>query len=577
MAAATLVIKILTDTAAATKGMDAAEKSTGRMAKTIGGVAGAVGAGLVVSKVIDFAKQTGAAASAVEQSMGGVESVFGKSAGTIKRWAEGASQSVGLSKSAYGDLASVIGSQLKNLGLPMDDVVDKTNDLIKMGADLAATYGGTTAQAVEALSSALRGETDPIEKYGIAVKQSDIAAQQAADGTDKLTGAAGKAAKTNALLALVSKQGASAMGAFGREADTAAGQQQRATAEWENAQAALGTALLPAMAALAQIFGTLSKLIAEHKILFMGLVVVVGLIAAAMATLSAVTTVTTAVTTIFGAAAAAAWMAALGPIALVIAAVIAVIAIIVLLWNKFPPFKAAVIAVWNGIRAAAVMVANVVRSVWNAVWPPLRSGINAVGAVFRAVFGLIAAVARLNAAIIGLVFRAAFAVLSAVGRPVVAAIGAAFNAVKGPIMAVANLLRGPLGSAFSALGSMARSAGSVISGAFNGLLGIIHTITGAVNSLISAISRIKIPKISIPGIGGKSAPSPAAVTNSPTVAGRLGGTPTATASSSSGGAVVININGAIDPESTARQIRRILDAHNRRQGLTGVLRPAGVV
>jgi len=121
--------------------------------------------------------------------------------------------------------------------------------------------------------------------------------------------------------------------------------------------------------------------------------------------------------------------------------------------------------------------------------------------------------------------------------------------------------------------------GGIVSGAFNGLLGVINGITGAVNSLISALSRIKVPKISLPKIPGLSAASarvPAPVA-SPSVAGRLGGTPRAATTSSSSGGLVININGAVDPESTARQIKRILDAHNRRQGLTGVLRPAGVV
>src|SRR4029077_20579711 len=146
--------------------------------------------------VIAFSKQAFDAASRTQQAMGAVDTVFGKSAGQIKRWAAGAADSVGLAKSEYGELAAVIGAQLKNLGVPMDQVAGKTNDLVKLGADLSATYGGTTAEAVEALSSVLKGETDPIEKYGISIKQATIAAEMAKEGTDKLTGAAAKQAKT---------------------------------------------------------------------------------------------------------------------------------------------------------------------------------------------------------------------------------------------------------------------------------------------------------------------------------------------------------------------------------------------
>jgi hypothetical protein len=600
---ATLVIKILTDTAQASKGMKDAEKSTGRMAKTMAGVAGAVAGGLIVGKVVEFAKASGQAASDVEQSMGAIEKVFGANADIVKGWANTAADAVGLSKSQFGDMATVIGSQLKGLGIPLDEATSKTYDLVKMGADLAATYGGTTAQAVEALSATLRGETDPIEKYGVSIKQSTIqsalltkktaeltaaaakagkpfksqadATKAAKDALSKMTPEALTAAKTQTTLEMLTRKTADAHGQFASEADTAAVAQQKANAKYADAQAALGQALLPTMVLLAGVLSTVAGFISQHTVLFGVLLGIVLLIGAAFATLSAIMTITTAITAIFGETAAAAWLAALGPIGLIIAAVIAIIAVIVLLWNKFPPFKAAVLAVWAAIQAGAMAVANFVRAAWAVVWPPLLAGIRIVGAVFSAVFGLIGAIARLAASVIGLVFRVAFAIVAAAARPVVSLIAAGFRAVQPVINAIANALRGPLASAFAFLGGVARSAGSVISGAFSGFLSIIHTITGAVESLVSALSRIKVPKISLPSIPGlgRSVTAPASV-SSPSVAGRLGGTPRATSSSSS--PVVININGAIDPESTARQIKRILEGHNRRQGLTGVLRPAGL-
>jgi phage-related minor tail protein len=88
--------------------------------------------------VIAFGASAVKSASRTEQAMGGIEAVFGKNAGTVKKWASGAADSVGLAKSEYAEFAAVIGSQLKGMGLPMDQVTNKTGDLIKMGADLAA-------------------------------------------------------------------------------------------------------------------------------------------------------------------------------------------------------------------------------------------------------------------------------------------------------------------------------------------------------------------------------------------------------------------------------------------------------
>jgi len=199
----------------------------------------------VMAGAVGVGKELYGLASEAEQSLGAVESVFGRNAEQVKKWSQSAAENLGLSANAYRELATVTGAQLKNMGVPMDQVAGKTNDLIKLGADLAATYGGTTAEAVEALGSLLRGETDPIERYGVSIREADIAARMAADGTDKLEGAEAKAARTRALMALLTEQTADAQGQFARESNTAAGQAQRAQAKWEDFRTELGMQLLP--------------------------------------------------------------------------------------------------------------------------------------------------------------------------------------------------------------------------------------------------------------------------------------------------------------------------------------------
>src|SRR5262245_13321923 len=174
----------------------------------------------------------------------------------------------------------------------MDKVTGQTGDLIKKGADLAAQFGGTTKEAVEALGSALRGETDPIERYGVSVKQADIAAQMAADGTDKLTGAAAKQAKTAALLGLITKQSADAQGQFAREADSAAGAQQRTAAKVENLKAKMGEALLPVVSKVADAFGKFADWASEHQTTFQILIGVVAALAVAILAINAALAVT---------------------------------------------------------------------------------------------------------------------------------------------------------------------------------------------------------------------------------------------------------------------------------------------
>lgn len=214
----------------------------GSVAKVAGPLA-LLGAGAAVAK---FGRDSVEAASRTQQAWGALDSVFKRNADTVKRWANDAADDVGLARSEYAELASVLGASLKNSGI--DDFANKTRDLVGLGADLAATFGGKTSDAVSALGSLLRGETDPIERFGVSIKAVDVTARLAANGQDKLTGAAKRSAEQQARLDLLFEQTTDAQGAFAREAGTAAGAQQRLTAKWTNAKDRLGQHLLPALA-----------------------------------------------------------------------------------------------------------------------------------------------------------------------------------------------------------------------------------------------------------------------------------------------------------------------------------------
>lgn len=200
---------------------------------------------------MEYVQTSVSLASDLEQSVGAVDQVFKENSATIQAWAADSAQNVGLSTGKYQEFAIVVGAQLKNMGLPLGEVTEQTGNLIGIGADLAAQFGGPTSEAVQALSSALRGERDPIERYGVSIRQADVNARVAAMGLGELEGEALKAAEAQATLALITEQTADAQGTFSREANTLAGQQARLTAEWENAQAKLGTSLLPALTELA--------------------------------------------------------------------------------------------------------------------------------------------------------------------------------------------------------------------------------------------------------------------------------------------------------------------------------------
>lgn len=249
---AILSVRILGDAKGARSAMAEAEGGAsklsgvlGGMGKVIGGVAlagaGALGA-LGVAGV--------QAAGDLEQSRGAIDTIFKDQAGVIHGYAQGAATSLGLTENSYNELAAVIATQLKNGGTSMEELGAKTNNLIGLGADLASMYGGSTTDAVNALSSALKGERDPIERYGISLTQASIDAKAAELGFKKVGGALDTNASQAATLALIMEQSTNAQGNFGRETGTFAGQVQILTAQWGNFVAQVGMMLLPALTSL---------------------------------------------------------------------------------------------------------------------------------------------------------------------------------------------------------------------------------------------------------------------------------------------------------------------------------------
>lgn len=563
---ATLAIKIIADATKAAKGLQGAgsevSKFDQRMQKANRGALAVVG-GLAAVGTAAFKE-----ANELQQASGAVESVFGKQANAVHQLAKSAADNFGLSRAEYSQTAAVFGAQLKNMGISAGKLVPTTDKLIGLGSDLAATFGGSTADAVSAIGALMRGEADPIERYGVSIKQTDINARLAAQGQDKLTGAAKRTAETEARLALLMEQTADAQGQRAREADTAASRQEVAMAKLKNAGAALGTILLPVVASIAEKFAALAGFVERNATAFQTGAVVVGAFAAAIiatnaavnayrATMVAVTaakavytTVTTGGTVALKAqavaskaAAAAQWLlnAAMtaNPIGLVIAAVALLVAGFVLAYKKSETFRKIVKAVMKAARDAVGWVVTRLKDLYGWFASKVPGALNAMKRAASIVFQAVTAQPRLV------------------------------------ISVVRNLYRWFAEHVPNAMRSM-RDRGVKLIGA---LTKPISTVVSWVQALIDRIRNISWPsppewmrKLGSglgslfgsyhgPGGGASSAYAPAvfaapgelkAAAGGGSVVRRLGG-------GSSGPTVQIIVQGAVDPISTARQIRRILD------------------
>jgi len=448
------------------------------------------------------------AASEVEQSFGALESVFKENADAAKGLAGDAATSVGLATSDYAQLAAVLGAQLKGMGTASDELVGKTDRLIDTGADLAATFGGSTADAVAAISSLLRGERDPIEKYGVAIKEVDVNAQLLADGVataaqktaalakandlgDAAAIAAAKslrvlegdalvAAKAEATLNLLTRKTADAQGAFARETDTAAHAQQVANAQFEDAQAALGMALLPAVSAVANAMAGLAGWVKENTQLVQIIVGVVAIFAAGILALNAAIGIWNTLQTVWAAktaiVTAAQWLlnAALlaNPIGLVVIAIAALIAAIILLWNNCQEFRDVVTAVFNAVRNVIGGVVDFIVRLFSTLVDIFEEPFNALLGVVRSVFGLVKSVVDLALRFVVGLFTKLMTVLKPIIDPLLKLLTGPFEKAKTIIAGI-----------FKALEKIVRDVVGAISGFLDGIAKTIDDVAGAIDNV----------------------------------------------------------------------------------------------
>jgi hypothetical protein len=248
MAVGAIVARILTQYS--DKGSKAAQKDIANLGKKFDAYSkkatkafGLVAAAATVAAV-KIGKDAVMAASDVSQQFGALDAVFGKNAKELQDFSK-SMVDYGLSTADAARYAALLGTQLKGLGLSEQEAIDRTKQLEILAADLAATYGGTTAEAVQALSSTFKGEYNPIERYGVAIKKSDITARVAAKGLGKLKGDLLKAAEAQTAFEMIIAKTTAAQGQSRREYNTLAAQLQRVDAAYTNIKATLGAALLP--------------------------------------------------------------------------------------------------------------------------------------------------------------------------------------------------------------------------------------------------------------------------------------------------------------------------------------------
>ena len=238
-----MAINVPIITTFADKGVNAAEKAFGDL-KTSTLIAGTAIAGAVAA-VAAFAYTSIQKASDFNEAISKNTVVFGAISKEVENFAETANRALGLSEIAALKAAGTFATFGKSAGLAGKDLSDFSIDLVTMAADLASFNNTSVDEAINALGSALRGEAEPLRKFGVLLDDATLKA--AANELGIYSGNAALTAQQKVLAAqkVIFDQTADAQGDFSRTTDGLAAQQKILGATLENIQTNLGQAFLP--------------------------------------------------------------------------------------------------------------------------------------------------------------------------------------------------------------------------------------------------------------------------------------------------------------------------------------------
>jgi len=208
------------------------------------------GGALAAAGVGSFLKDSIKQASDLGESVNAVEVVFQGAADGIKKLGETSATALGLSNVEFNAAAVQFSSFATKIAGDGGDVVGAIDELTTRGADFASVMNLEVSDALAIFQSGLAGETEPLKKFGIDLSAAAIEQYALANGIGEAGRALTEQEKVQARYGALMEQTAVTQGDFANTSDSLANSQRILGANFENMQATVGQALVPAFAAL---------------------------------------------------------------------------------------------------------------------------------------------------------------------------------------------------------------------------------------------------------------------------------------------------------------------------------------
>lgn len=292
-------------------------------------------------------------AADLDDAIGATNQIFKSQSQAMQAWSNTIPTYYGIAEGEALTYANTMGAMLQNIGgLTEEQASKQAQTLITLAGDLTAMFGGTTEDAIRALTGSLKGNNTMLDNYGMAVNDAMIKSKAFELGLMKEGDEMSLATKQAATLALITQQTADVTGQANREAGGASGSMRAFQTEVKNLSTQIGQVLLPVitpliknLSELVKKFAALSPEQKEMIVKIVGIVAAIGpllmIIGGAIKLFGTLQTIITVVGGVIAGISA--------PVLIAIGIIAALIAIGVLLYKNWDTVKEKATQVWNSI------------------------------------------------------------------------------------------------------------------------------------------------------------------------------------------------------------------------------------
>ena len=214
--------------------------------------------------------------------------IFGNASTSIIDFSKTAATSLGQSQTEALKAAGTFGVLGTAAGLTGTDLKDMALKFTTLASDLASFNNTSPEDAILALGAGLRGEAEPLRRYGVLLDDATLRQKALELGLVKTTkDALSPQNKSLAAQATILEKTTLQQGNFALTADDAANQQRIFNAQLKNAQTNIGKGFLPLMSTAVGLLSVFAAFTAENSDLVTTLAFSVGGLSAAVVVINA--------------------------------------------------------------------------------------------------------------------------------------------------------------------------------------------------------------------------------------------------------------------------------------------------